>query len=136
MRCRRMLLRMNEEEPFELSVVPPSYTDEGEGGMDEVFAHMARKHAKRISLPRTAEFSRKQVVNAFKDTFELIGGVPRLATWAHLNPSKFYQLYAKLLPNQQILDFGNDGVLKIMHALAPGPLDGPRPIIEGEIVDV
>jgi len=39
---------------------------------------------------------REQFVNAF----ELIGGIPRLAHWAHSNPDKFYNLYSKLIPAQ------------------------------------
>ena len=102
--------------------------------MNEVFSDMYEKDTQRISIPRSESFSRKQVVNAFQAAFELIGGVPRLATWAHTNPKEFYRLYSKLLPNQQVVDFGDSSALRIIHSLAPGPLDGPA-LIEGEIVD-
>jgi hypothetical protein len=36
----------------------------------------------------------------FQHAFELIGGIPRLAHWAHANPDKFYSLYSKLIPAQ------------------------------------
>jgi hypothetical protein len=36
----------------------------------------------------------------FQHAFELIGGIPRLAHWAHQHPTQFYQLYSKLIPAQ------------------------------------
>jgi len=38
---------------------------------------------------------------AFKQAFELIGGVPRLALWADQNPGQFYNLYARFLSDPQ-----------------------------------
>ena len=42
----------------------------------------------------------RNVREQFQHAFELIGGIPRLAHWAHANPDKFYQLYSKLIPAQ------------------------------------
>lgn len=42
----------------------------------------------------------RNVRQQFQHAFELIGGIPRLAHWAHSNPDKFYQLYSKLIPAQ------------------------------------
>lgn len=42
----------------------------------------------------------------FQHAFELIGGIPRLAHWAHQHPTQFYQLYSKLIPAQVT---GRDG---------------------------
>jgi hypothetical protein len=100
--------------------------------MEQVFTVMSNAHAQRLAIPRSSAFSRKQIVGAFHSAFELIGGVPRLAAWAHTHETEFYKLYARLLPNQAQVDFGNDGVLKIVHSLAPTALDGPREAIEGQ----
>ena len=42
----------------------------------------------------------KNVRLQFQHAFELIGGIPRLAHWAHTNPDKFFALYSKLIPAQ------------------------------------
>jgi hypothetical protein len=47
----------------------------------------------------------------FQHAFELIGGIPRLAMWAHQNPDKFFNLYSKLIPAQVTGPDG--GALKI-----------------------
>lgn len=41
---------------------------------------------------------------AFRQAFELIGGVPRLALWADQNPSQFYTLYARFLSEAHSAD--------------------------------
>ena len=67
-------------------------------------------------------FSRTDVVNAFQDAFRMIGGVQRMALWAHANPDKFYPLYSKLLPSTAIT-IGDNAQVVIQHAIPPGPLD-------------
>lgn len=47
----------------------------------------------------------------FQHAFELIGGIPRLAMWAHQHPSQFYALYSKLIPAQ--VTGADGGALKI-----------------------
>lgn len=42
----------------------------------------------------------RNVREQFQHAFDMIGGVPRLAHWAHANPAKFYALYSKLIPVQ------------------------------------
>jgi len=67
-------------------------------------------------------FSRNDVVGAFQQAFDIIGGTSRLALWANANPDKFYPLYAKLMPaTTQII--GDAGELVILHRLAPTALD-------------
>lgn len=75
----------------------------------------------RVHVPR--EVSRKAVVNAFTDAFEMIGGVPRLAHWADQHPSAFYKLYARLLPTQASQQLEHSGEIKVLHVIPPGPLD-------------
>lgn len=95
---------------------------EADGKMEQAFRVMSERAT--LQVPRTKEFKRQEVVDAFRHSFELIGGVPRLAAWAHHHPTEFYKLYGKLLPSQAIHDFGGgDGVLRIVHSIAPGALD-------------
>jgi hypothetical protein len=79
---------------------------------------------KTIRVPRSPNFSRKEVVQAFQSAFELIGGVPRLAMWGHENPNEFYKLYGKLLPSSNSSALGEQSKLVIEMAIKPGPLDG------------
>jgi len=67
------------------------------------------------------EFKRMEVVNAFRDAFDLIGGVTRLAVWANSNPTEFYRLYAKLLPKET--EHTGSTELVIKHVLPPSRLD-------------
>jgi hypothetical protein len=53
----------------------------------------------------------RNVREQFQHAFELIGGIPRLAHWAHSNPDKFYQLYSKLIPAQ--VTGADGGAIKI-----------------------
>ena len=67
-------------------------------------------------------FNRSDVVGAFQQAFEVIGGVNRLTLWANQNPKEFYQLYSKLMPATSY-NF-NEGTLRtIHHALPPTALD-------------
>jgi len=67
-------------------------------------------------------FSRHQVVDAFQQAFEMIGGVQRLVLWAHENPGDFFRLYAKLLPATTV-SLGDSGKYEIVHSIAPTALD-------------
>lgn len=98
--------------------------------MEQTFKHMSE--LSRVQVPKSKEFKRQQVIDAFQHSFELIGGIPRLAAWAHHNPTEFFKLYSKLLPSQSIHDFGGgDGVLRIQHSIGPGVLDSaPAELID------
>lgn len=77
-------------------------------------------------------FSRMDVVNAFNNAFQMIGGVPRLALWANENPDKFYPLYTKLMPSTAVNISAEGNTIIIEHAIPATPLDvhpgqdGPR----------
>lgn len=103
-------------------VIPPELPPTS--GMDETFEWMAQRNNQRLSVPRSRSFSRKKVVSAFEGAFELIGGVPRLALWAHENPGDFYRLFSKLLPSTSQTLVGEDNTINIIHSIAPGRLDG------------
>jgi len=60
---------------------------------------------------------------AVDDAFDLIGGVPRLAHWAHNNPGEFFtKIYAKTLQGAQQLE--HSGEIVIRSAIPVSPLDG------------
>jgi hypothetical protein len=64
------------------------------------------------SASKLPEYTRTRNVRLqFQHAFELIGGIPRLAHWAHQNPDKFFQLYSKLIPAQ--VTGADGGAIKI-----------------------
>ena len=71
------------------------------------------------------------------DTMERTFRHMRLASWAHLHPTEFYKIYSKLLPSQAQHEFGGkDGVLRIVHSIAPGALDtAPESLRGGQIIE-
>jgi hypothetical protein len=78
---------------------------------------------KTVRIPRNPHFSRKDVVNAFHQSFELVGGIPRLALWANDNYTDFAKLYARLLPSQASSSLGEAQHLIIEMAIKPSALD-------------
>ena len=91
--------------------------------MDATFLALSEKN-KTLTVPtKDTPLSRKRVVRAFTDCFEMIGGVPRLALWANENPGDFYKLYGKLLPSQTaaMLEENNEQVIK--HVIPRTKLD-------------
>lgn len=65
--------------------------------------------------------AKHKLLAAADEAFDMIGGVPRFALWADTNPTDFYKLYAKTLP--QNIDV--TGEITIRPALPPSPLDDP-----------
>lgn len=72
---------------------------------------------------------RQVIAQAYQDAFELIGGVPRLALYAHNDPEGFYKLHARLIPTEQKQEF--DGRITIVGMIAPTSLD--KDFIEGTV---
>lgn len=63
--------------------------------------------------------------NALHDTFDLIGGVPRLAAWAHDNPGAFYtKLFTKTI--ERATKSTLSGTIKVVSAV-------PRTILDGHV---
>ncbi len=80
-------------------------------------------NGKAVRIPKNPHFTRKDVVNAFQQSFELMGGIPRLALWGHENPDKFYPLYARLLPSQASSALGESNKMVIEMKVPNSPLD-------------
>lgn len=77
----------------------------------------------------TRIFSRKEIEQAFLETFDLVGGVPRLAIWANdpENYALFLQLMSKLFP-KGIEEKGGQ-VLNYISRV-------PQSALNGEVIDV
>lgn len=89
---------------------------------DDQFAALASRDAHKIIR---REFSRKDVVEAFQRTFELMGGVPRMTLWAMANPTEFYKLYGRLLPSQASSALGESNELVLKMVIPATKLDKP-----------
>lgn len=64
------------------------------------------------------------VVNAVQGVFDMIGGIPAMALWAHSNPDKFYtQVYPKLLPSTSLNIVGDNTKVEIVHSIPATDLD-------------
>lgn len=72
---------------------------------------------------KTDGFNRMDVVGAFNNAFQMMGGVSRLALWANQNPDKFYPLYARLMPSTSLTINTEGNRLIIEHATPANGLD-------------
>lgn len=110
--------------PDEFEALPTEQAEEEivSTDWDQTMAMIAQPNT-RMRIPRNKDFTRKDVVQAFTNAFELIGGTPRLALWAHANEGDFYKLYSRLLPSQASSALGEANELVIRHVLPRGPLD-------------
>ena len=97
--------------------------DEGFGQMGETFKDLAESGKSLTRLPQRP-FSRRRVLEAIDEAFQLIGGVPRLAIWAHVNPTEFYKLWGKTIPASSQLEVMGQLQHIIRPALPRSPLDG------------
>lgn len=83
--------------------------------------------------PKLPSYTRtRNVREQFQHAFELIGGIPRLAHWAHQNPDKFFNLYSKLIPAQ--VTGADGGAIKVeLSWLNARDTSGRSP---GQVIDV
>ncbi len=91
--------------------------------MDTVLSEVA-KSCKMVSQAPRKKFEREKFLAAMDEAFELIGGVPRLAIWADQNPTEFYRLMGKTIPQANMLDIVGKMQMQILPALGRSPLDG------------
>jgi hypothetical protein len=101
----------------------PFMTKEEFDAMNQALTQLADGNAKVTKMTKR-EFAKQKVMDAFHDAFDLIGGVPRLAYWAHQNPTEFFKLYAKMLPAGASIDVTASGEIVFKHVLPPSKLDG------------
>ena len=119
--------------PAILPNMPTPRQEEDEGPitptMQEVEDNL-RTLANTAKLP--AYTKTRNVRLQFQHAFELIGGIPRLAHWAHANPDKFYQLYSKLIP-AQVTGLDGGAIRVELSWLNTRDTSGKSP---GQIIDV
>jgi hypothetical protein len=108
----------------ENSVIPFMSKEEFDS-MNQTLQALADGNSKVTKITKR-EFAKQKVMDAFHDAFDLIGGVPRLADWAHQNPTEFYKLYGKMLPAGASIDVNHDGQIIFKHVLPPSKLDGDQ----------
>jgi hypothetical protein len=76
-------------------------SEEADGPIAPSMAEVENNLNTLAVAPKLPDYARTRNVRLqFQYAFELIGGIPRLAHWAHENPDKFFQLYSKLIPAQ------------------------------------
>lgn len=61
--------------------------------------------------------TRADIIAAFQHSFEMIGGVPRLASWGDQNPTDFFKLYGRLLPSSSTTELDGPQEIIVRHAL-------------------
>lgn len=98
------------------------------GTMGQTFSDLAESGKSLTRLPRR-DFSRRQVLEALDEAFQLIGGVPRLAMWAHVNPTEFYKLWGKTIPAASQMEVMG----KLTHIIRPAL---PRSALDGDYEEV
>lgn len=97
--------------------------------MGSVFSEIANKKDP-LRAPKKS-IDRLRVANAFLEAFEELGGVPRLVAWGDVNPTEFYKILSKLIPQSNVLDIAGKLQHYIVPALPPSPLDDmPEHMIE------
>lgn len=80
-------------------------------------------------------WSRKQIEQAFIETFEMVGGVPRLAIWANQeeNYGKFLDLLMKLAPKDTGAAIAGQ-ILEYRSNVPASPLN--KTAIDEDVTDV
>lgn len=92
--------------PMDTRVLPPDgdsaahaadmASDLREIGISKDMEALLERGLHSVKLPKALRGAK--AAEAFQATFEIIGGVPRLAMWADKNPDKFYQLFGRMIP--------------------------------------
>jgi hypothetical protein len=73
-----------------------STDDEVRNIQDALMSKLTDRQLQRMQNPALEKvWSRKQITDAFLETFDLVGGVPRLALWA--NDPDNYAMFLKLM---------------------------------------
>lgn len=90
--------------------------------MAMVLSEHARKANQVLQAPRK-KFERERFMSAMAEAFEAIGGVTRFSMWADANPTEFYKLMGKTIPQASLLDIQGKMQMQILPALPMSALD-------------
>lgn len=96
---------------------PPA--DPNKDIMDALMSKLTERQLARMQSGVERDWSRKQIQDAFIETFDLVGGVPRLALWANdpANYGQFLNLLMKLAPKEQMGERANAAI--VYQSLVP-----------------
>lgn len=99
----------------------------------DIMTRLRHNHPPRGAVDRI--YSRKQIEQAFLETFDLVGGVPRLAAWAHEqeNYGEFLKLLTKFAP-KDVVQANMGQVIEYRSNVPQSPLNGDPSIAEGEFI--
>ena len=115
--------------------VEHEHIDPEQQALEEVLREVSDLPRKDLSIPRGSQLNRQQVVSAFHDAFQLVGGIPRLVRWADDNYDDFIKLYGKLLPSTSAVLMDAEVRHVIAHKLPP-PRMRSGAIIQGTALNV
>lgn len=96
--------------------------------MDSLYGRLKERQRSKMQNPNVGrEWTRRQIQDAFIETFELIGGVPRLALWANdpENYTDFLRLLMKLAPKETVEKAGT--VINFLPSTPDSELNYPQP---------
>jgi hypothetical protein len=99
----------------------------------EAILRMVANAPRKFPIPH--KVGRKNLEQAFLTSFELIGGVPRLAMWADQNPTEFYRLITKLFPQHMEAKVGvNDTLAAILMRMGRSPQTHEGSVTDAELL--
>lgn len=123
----------------------PLPTDEAARSiMENLLARLTDRQLAKMQNPNVQRmFSPRQIQDAFLETFELVGGVPRLALWANdpKNYGDFVRLLIQLSP-KALVNKGPEGGGKVIYqsAIPQSPLNrsakSEAPKTDEDVTDV
>ena len=98
---------------------------------DEALRNQLSRRQAKVEANVSTILSRKQIESAFIESFELIGGVQRLAIWGNQeeNYKDFLQLLMKLAPKEAIAA-ATGTVIEYKSLVPPSPLNNYAEVIE------
>lgn len=89
------------------------------------------KVAGAMNLIPRKQAQKQRVIQALAETFEIVGGVPRLALWADKNYGEFMKIIGKQIPVlvQNSIGIQASGPVTIVSAIPQSTLDGEVEVI-------
>lgn len=117
---------------------PPA--DPNKDIMDALMSKLTQRQLARMQSGVEREWSRREIQDAFIETFDLVGGVPRLALWANdpENYKDFLNLLMKLAPKEQAADIGKQAFVyrsNVPQSSLVKKKDGDE-VAEGEFTEI
>ena len=117
----------------------PKKEDPNKSIMDALMSKLSERQLARMSAPSLErDWSRQEICNAFIETFELVGGVPRLALWANdpENYKDFLNLLMRLAPKEQAKDIGKQAFVYKSNVPQSSLVKNGTEVAEGVFVEI